>query len=69
MGFNLNKAEEAREKLLNSFTPCELNEGNVQVIFNRCLATENSKETSYIHLNIKEFGYERDDIGVSLLCV
>lgn len=38
MGFNLNKAMAAKEEILKSFTPLELNEGNVQAIFNRCLA-------------------------------
>ena len=37
MGFNLNKAKAAKEEILKSFTPLELNEGNVQAIFNRCL--------------------------------
>ena len=29
----------------NGFNPLDLNEGNVQAIFNRCLATEDEKET------------------------
>ena len=37
MGFNLNKARAAKEEILKSFTPLDLNEGNVQAIFNRCL--------------------------------
>ena len=37
MGFNLNKAKAAKEEILKSFTPLDLNEGNVQAIFNRCL--------------------------------
>ena len=45
MGFNLNKAKAAKEEILKSFTPLELNEGNVQAIFKRCLATEDSTET------------------------
>lgn len=40
MGFNLNKAKAAKEEILKSFTPPDLNEGNVQAIFNRCLAKE-----------------------------
>lgn len=45
MGFNLNKAKAAKEEILKSFTPLELNEGNVQAIFNRCLATVDSTQT------------------------
>lgn len=30
------------EKVMAEFTPCELNEGNVQAIFNRCLATDDT---------------------------
>ena len=37
MGFNQNKAKAAKEEILKSFTPLDLNEGNVQAIFNRCL--------------------------------
>jgi len=44
MGFNLNKAKQKKESIVNSFTPCDLNEGNVQAIFNRCLATKDSKK-------------------------
>lgn len=40
MGFNLNKAKAAKEKILKSFIPLDLNEENVQAIFNRCLAAE-----------------------------
>ena len=45
MGFNLNKTKAAKEEILKSFTPLELNEGNVQAIFNRCLATVDSTQT------------------------
>ena len=44
MGFNLNKAKAAKEEILKSFTPLELNEGNVQAIFNRCIAKEGTPE-------------------------
>ena len=46
----LKKAREIEERR-PQFTPLELNEGNVQAIFNRCLATEDEKETfdKYIH--------------------
>lgn len=64
MGFNLNKAKAAKEEILKSFTPLELNEGNVQAIFNRCLAKEGCAETSYSCLYLKELGYDREDTGI-----
>lgn len=42
----------------------DLNEGNVQAIFSRCLATKDSKETSYSRLYLKVAGYEREDTGI-----
>lgn len=44
MGFNLNKAKAAKEEILKSFIPLELNEANVQAIFNRCIATEGTPD-------------------------
>ena len=58
MGFNLNKAIAAKEEILKSFTPLELNEGNVQAIFNRCLAKPDSKKFSYASLFPTTHGYE-----------
>ncbi|MGM9662594.1 MAG: hypothetical protein ACI3WR_05825 [Oscillospiraceae bacterium] len=62
MGFNLNKARAAKEEILKSFTPLELNEGNVQAIFNRCLATEDTPNSD-VQLSIlfkKIMGYDKD---------
>ena len=44
------------------FTPLELNEGNVQAIFNRCLATsiDSTSETSSSILFQLALGYEED---------
>lgn len=42
----------------------DLNEGEVQAIFNRCLATEASAEKTSSILFYREFGYEKDDIGI-----
>jgi len=39
----LNKSKEITDKR-KEFTPLDLNEGNVQALFNRCLATKDSKE-------------------------
>ena len=44
MGVNLNKAKAAKEKILKSFTPLELNEGTVQAIFNRYVSKDYSSE-------------------------
>lgn len=38
----IKKAAEIEERR-PQFTPLELNEGNVQAIFNRCIATEETK--------------------------
>ena len=64
VGFNLNKAKAAKEEILKSFTPLELNEANVQAIFHRCLAKETSSEKTSSILFYREFGYEKDDIGI-----
>ena len=45
MGFFDDDEFEALLAESNQFKPQELNEGNVQAIFNRCLATEDEKET------------------------
>ena len=46
------------------FHPIDLNEDNVQAIFNRCLAKETSLEKTSSILFYREFGYEKDDIGI-----
>ena len=60
MGFNLSKAREKKEEIIKSFTPLELNEGNVQAIFNRCLATKESQEISGGILFPPSHGYKED---------
>lgn len=45
MGFFDDDEFEALLAESNQFKPQELNEGNFQAIFNRCLATEDEKET------------------------
>ena len=66
MGFNLNKAKAAKEEILKSFTPLELNEGNVQAIFNRCLRKEGSKEITRTILFPTLLGYdEKDEIEIA----
>lgn len=64
MGFNLNKAKAAKEEILKSFTPPELNEGNVQAIFNRCLATDGVTETTASSLYFSSLGWKQEDDGL-----
>ena len=62
MGFNLNKAKAAKEEILKSFTPLELNEANVQAIFHRCLATKDTPNAD-VQLSVlfkKVMGYDKD---------
>ena len=62
MGFNLNKAKAAKEEILKSFTPLELNENNVQAIFNRCLATKEDDldDVTSSVLFQRDLGYDED---------
>ena len=60
----IKKAAEIAERR-PQFTPLELNEGNVQAIFNRCLANANTTEKISSILYYKELGYEKEDLGVS----
>ena len=46
------------------FHPIDLNEGNVQAIFERCLATKESTETNGIILFRKSKGYSEDSTPV-----
>lgn len=61
MGFNLNKARAAKEGILKSFTPLELNEGNVQAIFNRCLSN-GGEETTYAQVLQKALSGKESDL-------
>ena len=63
MGFNLNKAKAAKEEILKSFTPLDLNEGNVQAIFNRCLAADGVTETTVSSLYFNSLGWKKEDDG------
>lgn len=68
MGFNLNKAKAAMEEILKSFTPLELNEANVQAIFNRCLAKEGTpkENISKSILFSRTMGYNpRDELVIN----
>lgn len=61
MGFNLNKAREKKEEIIKSFMPLDLNEGEVQAIFNRCLRKEDSKEITRTTLFSRVLGYAPED--------
>lgn len=52
------------EEVKHEFTPLDLNEGNVQAIFNRCLATEDTKEYIKSVLEQKEHGFAKDSMGI-----
>lgn len=70
MGFNLNKAKAAKEEILKSFTPLDLNEANVQAVYNRCLATEEEKKDialcRYVKLFYKDYtGIDSGDVAFS----
>lgn len=64
MGFNLNKAKAAKEEILKSFTPLELNEGNVQAIFKRCLITEQTTDTIGTSIMDVELGLLKEHVPV-----
>ena len=55
--------EQARKEA-NQFSPQELNEGNVQAIFNRCLAGDGAKETTVSSLYFSSLGWEKEDDGL-----
>jgi len=57
----LNKSKEITNKR-KEFTPLDLNEGNVQALFNRCLVNENSN--SFIRNNY--FSYTNAEIKVKM---
>ena len=56
--------EQARKEA-NKFKPQELNEANVQAIFNRCLAKPETTEKVSSILYYKELGCEKEDLGVA----
>ena len=49
------------------FQPLELNEGNVQAIFNRCLATKDSVDFIGATLFTKETGFQKIQSKLSLI--
>lgn len=48
----------------NGFQPLDLSEGNVQTIFNRCLAKNDSKEITISRLYFGSLGHEKEDSGI-----
>ena len=68
MKFNLNRADEMAKAKANSFLPIDLNEGNVQAIFNRCLAKEGTpkENISKSILFSRTMGYNpRDELVIN----
>lgn len=61
MKFNLNRADEMAKAKANLFTPLELNEGNVQAIFNRCLSN-GGEETTYAQVLQKALSGKESDL-------
>ena len=59
MGLFANAAKQVKAETAGKFAPLELDEINVQAIFNRCLATEDSKYFSVASLFPPSHGYER----------
>ena len=61
MKFNLERADKKAKEKENQFFPIDLNEGNVQAIFNRCLAKPDTKDFSYATLFPTTHGYKPGD--------
>lgn len=64
MGLIAKSAKKVTERH-KGFEPLELTEGNVQTIFNRCIAKEGITEKISSILYYKELGYEKEDLGVA----
>lgn len=47
-----------------AFSPLDLNEGEVQAIFNRCLKTAETKEIEYTTLFREDLGYDKTETPV-----
>ena len=60
MGLFANELKKAKSENEGKFKPLELNEGNVQAIFNRCIATKESKELIGPILFSQKNGYPKD---------
>ena len=60
MGFNIQKGLSKNRERGAHFTPCELNEGNVQAIFQRCLPVPGCPEVS-CELFPPVLGYSSND--------
>ena len=58
MGLFGDELKKAKKENEGKFYPLELNEGNVQAIFNRCLATEHSQEQAVGFLFPPTRGYK-----------
>ncbi|WP_130849182.1 hypothetical protein [Intestinimonas timonensis] len=61
MKFNLERADKKAKEKENQFFPIDLNEGNVQAIFNRCLAKE-GEATTYAQVLQKALSGKDSDL-------
>lgn len=65
MGFFDDDEFEELLKESNKFKPQELNEGNVQAIFNRCLANKDTRNISRAQLFLINMGYQgKEDVPI-----
>ena len=55
------KAMEKKTEKPPEFIPIDLNEGNVQAIFNRCLKTDETKNFENVILYTTDFGFEKTE--------
>lgn len=64
MGLFANVAKQIQKETEGKFKPLELDEMNVQALFNRCLATEGTTETTASSLYFSSLGWEKEDDGL-----
>ena len=64
MGFNIQKGLAKNRERGKHFTPCDLNEANVQAIFNRCLYTLESKNRTEACPFYQRLGYSEEEANV-----
>ena len=64
VGLFANAAKQVKAETAGKFAPLELDEINVQAIFNRCLAKEGATETTASSLYFSSLGWEKEDDGL-----
>lgn len=61
------KAMQKKAEKPPEFIPIDLNEANVQAIFNRCLAEDGTAETTVSSLYFSSLGWEKEDDGLQFV--